>query len=309
MTFDPLLTEQPTGDDGPAPAPIARRTAVGAPLSPWRVGAVAALVAFLVVNLVGGGDDAAADGPPSARRPRWRRLAPGVRSGRARRRRSPRPTRRWRRPRRARPVPPTTTPAARRCPSIDAPGSLWWLVNRDRPLPDGYVPPDLVVPNVPTAAGRRCDPALCGDGGGVRGDARRRGDRRPPTAAEERLSLRERPAGAVRPLRQGLRPAMSPPRWRRRPAPASTRPGWPSTSGSSASPTTRSSVGRRPASGWPTTPTGSASSSATRRPRRRITGYANEPWHLRYVGVDLATVLHYNGLTMEEQFGVGPVGG
>ena len=35
-----------------------------------------------------------------------------------------------------------------------------------------------------------------------------------------------------------------------------------------------------------------------------ITGYANEPWHLRYVGVDLATVLHDNGLTMEEQFGV-----
>ena len=40
-----------------------------------------------------------------------------------------------------------------------------------------------------------------------------------------------------------------------------------------------------------------------------ITGYANEPWHLRYVGVDLATVLHANGLTMEEQFGLVAVGG
>ena len=38
-------------------------------------------------------------------------------------------------------------------PSIDAVGSLWWLVNRDRPLPEGYVPPDLVVPNVPLAPG------------------------------------------------------------------------------------------------------------------------------------------------------------
>lgn len=32
--------------------------------------------------------------------------------------------------------------------SIDEPGSLWWIVNKKRPLPDGYVPPDLVTPNV-----------------------------------------------------------------------------------------------------------------------------------------------------------------
>lgn len=32
--------------------------------------------------------------------------------------------------------------------SIDEPGSPWWIVNKTRPLPDGYVPPDLVVPNV-----------------------------------------------------------------------------------------------------------------------------------------------------------------
>ena len=35
-----------------------------------------------------------------------------------------------------------------------------------------------------------------------------------------------------------------------------------------------------------------------------ITGYANEPWHLRYVGVDLAGMLHATGLTMEEHFGL-----
>jgi D-alanyl-D-alanine carboxypeptidase len=40
-----------------------------------------------------------------------------------------------------------------------------------------------------------------------------------------------------------------------------------------------------------------------------ITGYANEPWHLRYVGVDLATEMHANGLTMEEQFGLVPAAG
>lgn len=32
--------------------------------------------------------------------------------------------------------------------STDAPGSPWWVVNKTRPLPDGYIPPDLAVPNV-----------------------------------------------------------------------------------------------------------------------------------------------------------------
>lgn len=32
--------------------------------------------------------------------------------------------------------------------SIDEPGSPWWVVNKKRPLPEGYVPPDLAVPDV-----------------------------------------------------------------------------------------------------------------------------------------------------------------
>ena len=35
-----------------------------------------------------------------------------------------------------------------------------------------------------------------------------------------------------------------------------------------------------------------------------ITGYKYEPWHLRYVGVDLATTLHDTNLTLEEYFGI-----
>lgn len=35
-----------------------------------------------------------------------------------------------------------------------------------------------------------------------------------------------------------------------------------------------------------------------------ITGYAYEPWHLRYVGVDVATDIFNSGKTMEEYFGV-----
>lgn len=35
-----------------------------------------------------------------------------------------------------------------------------------------------------------------------------------------------------------------------------------------------------------------------------ITGYAYEPWHLRYVGVDVATDIYNSGKTMEEYYGI-----
>ena len=38
--------------------------------------------------------------------------------------------------------------------------------------------------------------------------------------------------------------------------------------------------------------------------KTHITGYAYEPWHLRYVGVDVATQIMTQGLTLEEYLGV-----
>ncbi len=35
-----------------------------------------------------------------------------------------------------------------------------------------------------------------------------------------------------------------------------------------------------------------------------ITGYKYEPWHIRYVGKDLAQELDSSGLTLEEYFGI-----
>jgi D-alanyl-D-alanine carboxypeptidase len=38
-----------------------------------------------------------------------------------------------------------------------------------------------------------------------------------------------------------------------------------------------------------------------------ITGYIWEPWHLRYVGIELSTEMHETGVqTLEEFFGLGP---
>lgn len=38
--------------------------------------------------------------------------------------------------------------------SIDKPGSIWWIVNKNRALPKGYVPPDLIVPSVKLRLGK-----------------------------------------------------------------------------------------------------------------------------------------------------------
>ena len=34
-----------------------------------------------------------------------------------------------------------------------------------------------------------------------------------------------------------------------------------------------------------------------------ITGYNYEPWHLRYLGINLATELYERGITLEEYYG------
>ena len=40
--------------------------------------------------------------------------------------------------------------------------------------------------------------------------------------------------------------------------------------------------------------------------KTNITGYSYEPWHVRYVGKDLARYLYDNNLTLEEYYGFGP---
>ena len=38
--------------------------------------------------------------------------------------------------------------------------------------------------------------------------------------------------------------------------------------------------------------------------KESVTGYQSEPWHYRYVGVELAQKVHASGLTLEEYFGI-----
>lgn len=41
--------------------------------------------------------------------------------------------------------------------------------------------------------------------------------------------------------------------------------------------------------------------------KEHITGYSYEPWHIRYVGTELAALLYETGLTLDEYYGVSPV--
>jgi D-alanyl-D-alanine carboxypeptidase len=308
VTFDPLLTEQPAHDGGSGPAaeppPYGRRRAVVALVAC----AVAALVALLVANLVSGDDAAptvapattttgvantatAATAPPAAVA-----TAPTVAS-------PPPPVA----PSTSAVVPPTTAAVAA-LPSVDVPGSLWWLVNRDRPLPAGYVPPDLVVPNVPFAPGADHTELAAATAGAFEAMAAE------ATGAGYQLALKSGYRSEVE--QQALYARFVEAYGRDVAATLAALPGTSEHQTGMALDVTLVGLpddqvfGGTPASAW-VADNANRFGFIVRYPpaKAAITGYANEPWHLRYVGVDLATEMHANGNTMEEQFGLVPAAG
>ena len=198
---------------------------------------------------------------------------------------------------------PTVTPTT--VPSIDAPGTLWWLVNRDRPLPDGYVPPDLVTPNVP----------LKPDTGATQVTAT-------TAAAFEAMLADAAAAGFQLQLNSGYRSyeqqQMLYDRFvqdygaevaAQRVAPPGTsehQTGLAADVGLVGLPDDQL-FGDTDASVWVAEHAHEYGFIIRYPPdKAHITGYDNEPWHLRYVGLELATELHASGLTMEEHFGLVP---
>ena len=189
--------------------------------------------------------------------------------------------------------------------SIDEPGSPWWIVNRERPLPDGYVPPDLTIPNVrlrldPSAEqmqfSRQATPAIeemfaaaqadgveLVFGSGYRSEALQR-------QFYESYVARDGQAAADR---------------------YSARPGTSEhQTGLAVDITTPSGVCHLEIC-FEDTPQGQWVAENAHKhgfiiryldSKEDITGYQYEPWHLRYVGVELATELHEANQTMEEFF-------
>lgn len=189
--------------------------------------------------------------------------------------------------------------------SIDQPGSLWWIVNKKRPAGESYLPHNLVTPPVTLNAQK---------------------------SAEENMVRQE----LVEPMKQLFNDAkkdgialMLASGYRSYALQQTYYLNYVNTSGEaeanrySAKPGTSEhqtglsfdvantdrthyldqSFGQDPGGQW-------VASHAhlygfiVRYPegKEAVTGYMYEPWHLRYVGIDLATELYNNQQTMEEFF-------
>lgn len=203
------------------------------------------------------------------------------------------------------PPAPESTAVTAVTPGIDTPGSDWWLVNRDRPLPDGYVPPELVTPDVPikpgtehtqatpvvAAAFEAMVAAALGDGF----ELQLTSGYRSYDEQQETYDRFVRDYGAEVAAERVAVPGTS-----------EHQTGLAVDVGEVGLPDDQE-FGDQASSVW-VRDNAHRFGFIIRYPpdKADITGYADEPWHLRYVGTDLAGQLHASGLTMEEHFGLVP---
>lgn len=190
-------------------------------------------------------------------------------------------------------------------PAIDAVGSLWWLVNGERPMPADYVPVDLVTPDVPLKPGTGATQLTAST-----------------AAAFESLVADAATAGFPLQLNSGYRSYEQQQMLYDRFVEdfgadvAAERVAFPGTSEHQTGLAADVGLvglpddqvfGDTEASAW-VAANAHRFGFILRYPpdKSEVTGYTNEPWHLRYVGVELATALHATGLTMEEHFGLVP---
>ena len=190
-------------------------------------------------------------------------------------------------------------------PGIDQPGSDWWLVNRDRPLPDGYVPSELVTPNVPIKPGvsnTQATPVVAAAFEAMVAAARQDGYELQLTSGyrsfEDQQATYERFVRDYGAEVAAERVAV--------PGTSEHQTGLAIDVGEVDLPDDEE-FGDTASSTW-VRDNAHRFGFIVRYPpdKAAITGYANEPWHLRYVGLELATQLHASGLTMEEHFGLVP---
>lgn len=195
---------------------------------------------------------------------------------------------------------PTTT-----TPSIDTPESLWWLVNPSRPIAANYVPPDLVTPDValkPDTGATQLRAATAASFEAMVADAASLGYELQLNSGyrsyEQQQMLYDRFVQDFGLEVAAERVAL--------PGTSEHQTGLAADVGLVGLPDDRV-FGDTAASVW-VADNAYRFGFILRYPpdKAHITGYANEPWHLRYVGGELATELYASGLTMEEHFGLGP---
>ena len=191
--------------------------------------------------------------------------------------------------------------------SLDEPGSPWWIVSKKRPLTNGYIPPDLVTPSVSLNTSKSASENTL---------------RKDTAAALEKLFAAAKLAGIDYILASGYRSeALQATYYNNYVAKSgqaeadrySARPGTSEhQTGMSLDVATvdrknylDQAFGKDPGGAW-LADHAHEYGFVIRYPegKESVTGYMYEPWHIRYVGTDLAEQLYKNKQTMEEFFGI-----
>ncbi len=191
--------------------------------------------------------------------------------------------------------------------SIDSPGSIWWIVNKKRPLPSNYVPNNLIVPDVALRLDKSAEQMHLSST--IAGPLKQMFDAASVQGYKLMLASGYRSVAYQKQLYDGY----------------VAKDGQTAADKYSAIPGTSEhqtgfalDVGRvdhkcELDQCFGSTPEGIWLATHAyeygfiiryTQGKETITTYEYEPWHLRYVGTDLAAELHKNGLTMEEFFGL-----
>lgn len=191
--------------------------------------------------------------------------------------------------------------------SIDQPGSLWWIVNKNRALPKGYVPPDLTIPDVKLRLAntaeqmqfsKTAEPALISMFN---------------AATKDGVSLVFGSGYRSEALQKQFYDSYVAKDGKEAADKYSAVPGTSEHQTGLAFDATSASGKCHLEICWADTPEGQWVKNNSYKygfivryleGKESVTTYQYEPWHLRYVGVELANELHKTGQTMEEFFGL-----
>jgi D-alanyl-D-alanine carboxypeptidase len=194
--------------------------------------------------------------------------------------------------------------------SVSEPGSPWWVVNKKRPLPAGYVPPDLVVPAVKlrlVASAEQMQFSKSAESALIKMFA---------AAAKDKITLVFGSGYRSEALQRQFYNQYVNQSGQQAADTFSARPGTSEhQTGLSFDVTSANGACHletcfkdTPEGKWVAT-NGYKYGFIIRYPdgKTSITGYQYEPWHLRYVGTELATEMKRTGVqTMEEFFDLSP---
>lgn len=191
--------------------------------------------------------------------------------------------------------------------SIDAPGSIWWIVNKKRTLPDGYVPQNLSVPKVQLRLDTTAEQMK------IRSDITAPVEAMFTAAREKNISLLFASGYRSESYQRQLYNSYVAKDGQAAADRYSAKPGTSEHQTGLAFDVCEAgtncdleiSFGATKAGKW-------IAQNASKfgfivryqKGKESITGYQYEPWHLRYVGTSLASELQKKNQTMEEMFGL-----